>query len=166
MLFISIFPASPVGPGGPYRVEHTKRDEDNDHKCMYDMKLVIVVVRLNILVVQLGLEGRLPPWSKRSLDSLLFILHTKNTKNIFSFLVPTFSPCSPLSPCRRNRVYMDFSFCSYIIVVMTMCANPNWPLGPLGPAVLENLVLLWFLGGCYLLVLSLPAIEKDFSHTS
>lgn len=51
---------------------------------------------------------------------------------------------------------------------MTICANPNpnLPLCPLGLAVLENLVLLSFLGGCYLLVLSLPAIEKEFSYTS
>lgn len=63
LLFISLFPASPVGPGGPYKAINTESYEDNDQKYVHDIKCVIF--GLNVLVVQLDLEGQLRPVDKR-----------------------------------------------------------------------------------------------------
>lgn len=57
------------------------------------MKVVIVVIRLNILVVQLGLEGRLPPLGKRYLDlQLIHFSHKKYQNNFLCiYLLSMFS---------------------------------------------------------------------------
>lgn len=63
LLFISLFPASPVGPGGPCKAINTKSYEINDQTYMHDIKCVIF--GLNVLVVQLDLEGQLRPADER-----------------------------------------------------------------------------------------------------
>lgn len=43
LLFISVFPGSPVGPVGPYKVINTKCHQYDDHKYVYNVTFVISV---------------------------------------------------------------------------------------------------------------------------